>query len=319
MTGLLQRLDKGPSPDPDNVRYRVRRSRILEKIPEETGTEGYPHIPVFTVPLLEALWPSQANPPTGTTEIGNAGSLGADEEELSGTAGSVVVASPSTVTYTGGGYNFSGVAARAQAMVTFPPGALAGIASQQEFLLGIFGKLPSIANWNTSTTQILPFHAGNGANGIGVGNPTFVTLGQITVGSTPNVAGIRQRGSGQTQLAIPAEEDDGDELFFLGMWRGGSTGNEGLALWTPPVGLRTATTALAAANSNDISALVPRSGIPIYGWPADMTTGNAALARQWSWHGHFLEDLAGSGRSAIDVINTAIGCAEDLIAAGKWS
>lgn len=318
MTGLFQRLDKGPSPDPTNVRYTVRRSRILEKIPEETGDEGYPHIPVFSVPVLDVVWPSQGDP-TGTTAIKNVGSLDADEQEIYGADGSVVVVSPSTVDYVDGGFYFGDVRAREGAQILFPAGSLADIVTDQEFLVGQFLKLPEEADWNTSTSTVLPFWSGSAASSIGPSNPTLGLLGQISVGGTPNVAWLRQRGTGGavTQLSVPLTPGDGGSIAFAGGWRGG---NEGVALWTPANGLRTATTTLGALNTaSGLGATIPRSGVPLYGWPADMTTGNAAVARKWSWLGHFIEDLAGSGRSALDVIDTAISCAEDLIEAGIWS
>lgn len=218
-----------------------------------------------------------------------------------GTNGVVVLTSGSTISHSGGGYDFSGVIIRGN-YLELPADVSAAIWADpnQYFLLCMYVKLPSLADWNTSAAGMRPFmqfasNAGNEATEAGL-----LSIMQYRNPVATGAAGIefiRQTTALGTSVKTDLILNPADHGLFaqVAFWRNAAgigarikTVN-GNTLVTGPVGV---------ANTNDFSAQTAKFGV--VGTRYFAPYGNE---KNWRLYRPFIESLTTSGRDPVAVLN----------------
>lgn len=210
--------------------------------------------------------------------------------------GKIVKVGGQTISYAGGGFDFSALTERgsyleAPASVAADIWATYGGASQRFMVCGYF-KLPSLANWNTSgnAAPLLSFATLNA----GVGNPDMITIAQTNGGG---LMSFRQTGGATlayTSVTPPAY----DALAQVAFWRNAS----GVGL-TVKVGATRVTTldAVGTANTENFSGQTGRFGVGTAYWQPSLT--GQTNARNFRVFRPFVENLARSGRDPLTVLD----------------
>lgn len=213
---------------------------------------------------------------------------------------SFVLASGQTVSYSGGGFDFSALTDRGS-YLAIPASvaadlyaAFAGVS--QRYVACLYVRLPSLADWNTDSNMAPFLHWS--ASAFNTPSTDLFTLGQ-TSGASKGIQLFRQT-AGATAAALnvtPASADYG-LLGQIGTWK--TETQMGLRLRTVN-GIQILTSATVTQNSGDFSALTGKLGVGTAFWRSPI--GVQANSVKWRLHRAWIENLARSGRDPIAVLD----------------
>lgn len=207
-----------------------------------------------------------------------------------------------TVTYQGGGFDYSAITSNIGAFCEIPSSAPADIWStvngnSQYFLFCLYMRLPLKAEY-PSGGFISPFaHFSEGQsfqNG-----PDLLTLAMNTSGE---ITYRRQRDLNvvdNISLAPPSNDDYG-KVVQIGAWR--NAAGTGLRLKSA-TGTRIGTLAPTPANVQNYSARTGRIGVSGSFWQSNLVTAGQSLSVRFRAYRYFLENLARSGRDPATVLD----------------
>jgi len=230
-------------------------------------------------------WPTLAAPSSSqtvldTAEVGN---------------GSMNIAASQTVTYAGGGFDFTAMTLD-PCEVVGPSGCLSSIYSGlQYFLVSGWYKFPISGDWNTNAALMAMFTATSVANGY-TAEADLLTIAQ---NNTPYLTFRRQTNGGSTtdQINLSPALHYGN-VAQVAFWR--NAAGQGARIKSPG-GTTNGTLAVGSANTGNFSAKQPRWGI--CGSFSDLTLAphlNASNMRLYRGH---VEDLQISGRDPVTVLD----------------
>ncbi|WP_447885020.1 hypothetical protein [Serratia fonticola] len=231
--------------------------------------------------------PAPANPNNGQTVF--------DVAELNN--GSAVIAGGQTITYAGGGFDYSLITAQNN-FLGIPATVAADIfaafgGASQRFMVVAYFKLPAKADWNgaAAIAPMLSWASGNAS----AANPDLVTIGQNV--TQYRLSAIRQTaGSTLIETNIAMNEADFGVLGQVTYWRNAA----GIGLSLRTVRARTTTAGVVGAdNTGNFSAQVGKLGIGNSYWsPLTPESKNAVKFRAYRV---VVENLARSGRDPLTV------------------
>lgn len=240
----------------------------------------------FLFDLASALsWPSQGNPVNGSP-IGDVAEV----------ANGAFLAQTGETTFAGGGFDFTAVTADPAAIVG-PAGRLAGIhAGGQKFMVCLYAKLPSAADWNTAAL-IAPFFSTTASAGGYPGEADMLTIAQNSGGS---LSFRRQLDGAGTIVnkSVAVQPGDYGQLAQIAYYR---TAAGGFGLLRTAAGIQITSADASANNTGDFSQKQPRFGV--VGSFNDLVNQapHRAAANYRLFRG-FVEDLALSGRDPSTVL-----------------
>ncbi|OKP27607.1 hypothetical protein [Serratia fonticola] len=211
--------------------------------------------------------------------------------------GSTVIAGGQTITFSGGGFDFSSITAHNN-FLSIPPSVAADIFNEfnghsQQFMVIAYFKLPAKANWNgaSAIAPMLSWASGNAS----ASNPDMVTIGQNV--TQYRLSAIRQTGgSTLIETNIPMNDADFGGLGQVTYWR--NSAGVGLSLRT----VRTRTTTngvMGADNAGNFSAQVGKFGVGNSYWSP--LTPESKGAVKFKAYRIIVENLARSGRDPLTV------------------
>lgn len=239
-------------------------------------------------------YPAQAAPTNGLT-VNNMTETG---------SGSIILQSGDAPTYAGRGIDFTGV--------TKAGNYLNGLAStcasiwgsaNQYFMVMLYIKLPTLANWNADAALHEIFKCSPaGSAGKYTSGPEMLMIAQEATSSRLTFRRQTALGTFSGPTLVPNALDYGT-VVQLAYWRD-ATG--GYARLKSANGVILASTALATNNTQDFSALTPKFGVTAgFGSAAVGGTLNAAHqnAAKYRIYRMAIENLVISGRSAATVLD----------------
>ena len=237
-------------------------------------------------------------------------------EDMSGNGdGQAVIASGQTVTYAGGGFDFSAVTAN-NSFVEGPAAVSADLFAQQHFMFVAYVKLPSDSDWAT-VAAVRPFvSVGDGNYGPSV--PGVAALGMSTSGGTKFLAMARQTNGSTLQtvnLTLPSGYVG--TITQVACWRNAS--QCGVSMRNATEGRTSTTAAASTANVGDFSAVKPKFGVGPNGWSASLATGNDAAASNFRLYRGFVENLNRSSRDPLTVLDADWTRFAARVTAGEFS
>lgn len=211
--------------------------------------------------------------------------------------GSYRVAAAQTVTYAGGGFDFSAMTVDPSEIMG-GAGCLSGIYSgNQHFMVNGWFKFPSSGDWNTSTNLFTMFCATTAAAGY-PSEADLVLIGQQVTG--PALTFRRQTNGAGTidQIDLSPALHYG-RVAQVAFWR--NAGGQGARIKSAG-GTTSGSRAVGVANTGNFSAKLPRWGVAestnnLASIPAHQAASNMRLYRGW------IEDLQVSGRDPLTVLD----------------
>lgn len=211
--------------------------------------------------------------------------------------GSFVKAATQTVGYAGGGFDFSTLAATVSAgntdnHVKAPAAVWADIYANQEYMVVLYMRLPSLADWNANAS-ILPFFASSAAGYSSEADPLTLDF-QLA----PNIQARRQTAVGaQTLLEISPATHYGRHAQ-VAFWR--NAAGTGLRVKSA-AGVSLSTAAAGAVNAANFSACQPRFGTvtPF----TDFASASHRTCRNFRLYRGFIENLHTSTRDPVTALD----------------
>lgn len=197
------------------------------------------------------------------------------------------------VTYSGGGFDFSGSTTPGDEIVS-PNTALASIWSQtnQYFLVAMYMKLPSAANW---PNDLRFFASTDDSDGLD-GKSNFLSANFFIYEGSIGITFIRETsyGYGESKSWNPVSPDLCGTVVQIGYYRNASSSSWRIK---NAVDSHTASRAVGINNTDNFSTSAVR-----FGFPKCLNTGNGALAKPRFYRG-WIEDLVVSGRDPVAVLD----------------
>lgn len=233
---------------------------------------------------------------------GGAPSNGASIADISAHAnGSFQLTSGQAVAYAGGGFDFTGLAADADDIV-IPASVAASIygngSDNQYFLICLYVRLPSSANWNQTDT-IAPFIQFNTNFSGYTQGPDLITIAQSF--SSPNrILTFRRQTNGLStvdQVNLTVSTNDHSQVAQIAFWRNG-TEQRGRLKTALNTTLTTAG-AVGSNNSGNFSTNAGHAGIGTGFW----TFPTHANANNWRLYRGWVENLRTSERNPQTVLD----------------
>lgn len=217
--------------------------------------------------------------------------------------GAMNITSGQTVAFAGGGVDFSGLT-NDPVEVVGPVGSLQSIhdAANDYFLMCCYMRLPSSADWNSTTTLAPFFCCTSSQNGWTTPEADLLTVAMG--GSSPNLTMRRQTaGATNVSVSINALESFYGQVCQIAAWR--NAAGAGLRVKSA-LGEQIATAAVGVNNSENFSGQLPRWGVPISF--NNLSTGQSLEAAHRATHKTrlyrgWIEDLSASGRNPVSVID----------------
>lgn len=237
-------------------------------------------------------------------------------EDMSGNGdGQAVIASGQTVSYAGGGFDFTALTAN-NSFVEGPAAVSADLFAQQQFMFVAYVKLPSDSDW-ASVAAVRPFvSVADGSFGVSV--PGIMALGMSTVSAVKYLSMSRQT-SGATlatlNLTLPAGYTG--TIAQVAGWR--TSTQTGVSVRNATAGRTTQTAAVGSANADNFSAIKPKFGVGPNGWSSGLGTGNDANASNFRLYRGFVENLNRSGRDPTTVLDADWTRFAARVTAGEFS
>lgn len=220
--------------------------------------------------------------------------------------GSVKLISGNTINYSGGGFDFGSITKKDN-YLEIPASVAADIytsygGASQQFLACMYIKLPTSANWNTSSSVLPMLHFA------GTGTATYQNtsdLVAIAQGANGTLQGRRQTGAGAASTAsITLDSGDYGLVTQVAYWRNAS--GVGIRIKNSN-GTKITTAAVGSNNTQDFSGKTGIAGVSGGFWAVD---GNNVLngagqtgAKNFRLYRLFVENLARSGRSPLTVLD----------------
>lgn len=207
--------------------------------------------------------------------------------------------SSSGTTYSGGGFDFSGVSNRYHEL-RGPSSALSSIiaSSVQNFSVCFYAKLPTLIDWY-SGTGIIPLFCTNGNNQGYAGAPDLLTIGVRSGGQIQAVRSTTAIGSTETRtLTIP--DSMAGLVSQVLYYRNGSFTELRLKNIG---GTLSALSASGVPSSLNLTECQPRWGVCQALWDFGAKP-SLATAKKWRLFRGFLENLETSGRNPIEVADS---------------
>lgn len=220
--------------------------------------------------------------------------------------GAAKVISGNTINYSGGGFDFGSITKKDN-YLEIPASVAADIytsygGASQQFLACMYIKLPTSANWNTSSS-VLPM-----LQFAGTGTATYqntADLVAIAQGANGTLQGRRQTGAGAASTAsITLDSGDYGLVTQIAYWRNAS--GVGIRIKNSN-GTKITTAAVGSNNTQDFSGKTGIAGVSGGFWAVD---GNNVLngagqtgAKNFRLYRLFVENLARSGRSPLTVLD----------------
>lgn len=226
----------------------------------------------------------------------------------SGSNGSVVLQAGQAIANSGGGFDFSGITNRTNAL-TMPAAAAADIwaagAGLQYFLFCMYVKLPTNADWNTDGSMA-PFMQFASPLGSYQSEADLLVIAQAAVTKTLSFRRQRLAATADVIGIQPVAADYGS-FAQLAFWRNGT--NQGARLKTAN-GTVLGTAATGAANTQDFSGKSGSIGVTSAFLGSTSNVNGAALtsagqlnAVKWRLYRGWLENLQTSGRDPAAVLD----------------
>lgn len=209
-------------------------------------------------------------------------------------AGELQIRAGQTLTYSGGGLDFSAVT-RDGNTVRGPAGALAPLQAAQEFCVISWFKMPSQADWNSGAT-IAPMFTASDANGYS-GGSDLLTICQE---NDPVISARRQTNGAGTidKLEIASLADFYGQVTQIMYAR---TASQTYFRLKSALGTETVTGAAGTVNTGDLTALRPQWGVTEAF--NNLFDGSSVAEHQdasnYRLYRGYIENLAASGRSPI--------------------
>lgn len=214
-----------------------------------------------------------------------------DLAEASG-PGHINVHNLDVIAFTGGGLDFSALEGT-NSFFRLAADSLAPLFSAQRFLVMLYVKLPTQADWNTGGT-IAPFLSGSSTTGYSNG-PELITIAQQSGGILTSRRQTASATATQLNLTVPAGAYGQLAQITFARTDAGTK----LRLRTSSTDT-SATDAVGSNNTQDFTAVQHSLGPGPSFWPA--VTNRTAVANWKAYRGLF-ENLAVSGRDPDEVAN----------------
>jgi hypothetical protein len=219
-----------------------------------------------------------------------------------------------TVSFAGGGMDFSAVAAHGN-YVRGPATAAAAIwANGQYFLSATVLKLPTAADWPEGTA-VTPIHTWTAGNSGYAANLDIATTGMQKSAGTPVISVVRQHGtiSGFSSTGLVPVTASLGGFAMVASWRTSTEMNVSI---TTPLGTVTGTPVLLATNnSTDFSALRPLRGIAGNLWQTEIAND----AQKWKLYAGFDDAISLDGRNIQTILDNYWAEAKAKWDAGVYS
>lgn len=205
--------------------------------------------------------------------------------------GSAIVGASAGITYSGGGFDFSGTS-DLLGSVEAPASVSAALRAGSEYwLIAFYIRLPSNGDWD-SGGAIRPWFQAAAATYLS--QPEICVIGAASSGQA--ISFRRATGAGTVSeyaVLTPASGDKG-ALVQLAAWRNAS----GLgARLKSANGTVSGSAAAGSANSQDFSAATPKWGMPGTFWGTSNNCRKIRIFRGW------MENLGTSGRNPTTVLD----------------
>lgn len=209
--------------------------------------------------------------------------------DVSENSNGIFVKDTSTVTYAGGGFDFSAVSGSGLTFIQAPNTTLATIQAQQYFMIMIYMKIPTLANINSQGT-IQPFFATSR------GYQIDPDLGLLCLnGNSSNSIGFRRETAIGSQAGITVScVNHNGQMAQVAVWRNAT--EMGMRIKSVAGGSTVATVASGSNNTADFSNLPPMFGSVV------QYNGNT-FGRFYRIYRGAIENLALSGRTPITVLD----------------
>lgn len=236
---------------------------------------------------LESLSYASASDPVTDTVIG----------DISGN-GNGIIRGAQNIDRVGNGFAFNNISAAGN-YIEIPASVAADLWASQNFLIGLYVRLPASADWIAPVSGDAPFLSWTeSANSYTTAE--LIRIAMTNYASTKRINFSRQTASGAvTDVASVPDAGDYGSVVQLRYWRNSSGIGYGLRSAN---GVVQATAARGTDNSFNFSALTGKLGVGKEGWPA-VFSGGSGVTSKFRIYRCFIENLQTSGRDPQAVLD----------------
>ena len=206
------------------------------------------------------------------------------------------------ISYAGGGFDFTNCTnVNDEVGIEIPATVSADIFTNQEYLLCVYMKLPSLANWNTQSS-LQGMITASGANGTYQNDTEIVLIAQQRPTATNGILSVRFQSAAGTAspnltLSIPAGTDMYDNAIVqVSAWVSGGNAYARVKTATTEV----LSSSAFSGNAVNFSASTIKVGGSSSGFNVSTTQPSVQEYRAYRT---FVENLNTSGRNAVTVLD----------------